>query len=87
MAHKKKNKPKFRDKEGNIHLQIFKNKGANGEYVTYKITSYRFPFGKYNQEMTLMKIEVERLMELLERKPEVVLKKQEKKEKFEEQKE
>lgn len=71
MAHKKNNKPKLRMKEGNIHLQIFKNKGVNGTYPTVKITSYRFPFGKYNQIITLMANETERLKKLLNEMPEI----------------
>ena len=74
MAHKKNNKPKLKIKEGNMHLQIFKNKGAHGTYAVIKITSYRFPFGKYNQSVSLMPIEIERLMKVFARMPKIEFK-------------
>jgi len=71
MASKKGNKPKFKDKEGNIQLQIFKNKGKkNSVYAIYRIWSYRFPF-KYNQKIDLTTPELESLKKLLGRLPEI----------------
>tara|TARA_Y100000034_G_scaffold135479_1_gene207562 strand:- start:1598 stop:1870 length:273 start_codon:yes stop_codon:yes gene_type:complete len=74
MAHMKNNKPKFKDKEGNMHIQIFINKGKDGvKYPIFKVWRYRFPF-KYNASIDFYATEVMKLKELLNRMPHIEIK-------------
>jgi hypothetical protein len=75
VAPKKKNRPKYTDKEGNMTLAIFKNKNkkTGKPFILTQITSIKFPF-VLTQTLTISEPEIERLKILLERKPVIELK-------------
>jgi hypothetical protein len=74
------NFPIYEDKEGNVKIQIFKNVNKKGvKYVIYKLWLYKFPF-KFNRNITLNRVELEKLGRLLPRLPVIEEDKPEKKE-------
>lgn len=65
------NEPVFEDKEGQFKLAIFKNTNTKGVvYPLVCVTKCIFPF-KFNQKIYFSPKEVPKLLELLQRIPEI----------------
>lgn len=67
--------PIFQDKEGSMRVAIFKNKNVKGSvYPIICITAFRFPT-QYSRKLYINPGEVGKLIKVLERVPEIEIKK------------
>lgn len=69
MAQTKTGKIVHQDKEGNIHIAVFKNP----KYIKNCLTLRTFPF-KYNQKIYFSEPEKQRILTLLSRQPAFAIK-------------